>query len=125
MTANTKLIGAIASALFAEHGEEATEWLEGGGRANVARIVAEWCAAVRGRRRAPGSGGGVSPGGGAGVRARPVEAWGAQTLLDGGTASRQRERHMPERAFAVAAPVGPSTATAQSRTSPVRPPPPR
>ena len=40
MTANTKLIGAIA-ALVADHGEEATEWLEGGGRANVARIVAE------------------------------------------------------------------------------------
>ena len=39
MTANTKLIGAIADALVAEHGEEAAEWLEGGGRAHVARIV--------------------------------------------------------------------------------------
>ena len=46
MTANTKLIQAIAGALVAEHGEEATEWLEGGGRANVARIVAEWRAAI-------------------------------------------------------------------------------
>ena len=46
MTSNTKLIGAIASALVAEHGEAATEWLEGGGRANVARIVAEWRAAI-------------------------------------------------------------------------------
>ena len=46
MTANTKLIQAIAGALVAEHGEEATEWLDGGGRANVARIVAEWRAAI-------------------------------------------------------------------------------
>ena len=46
MTANTELIGAIAGALVADHGEEATEWLDGGGRANVARIVAEWGAAI-------------------------------------------------------------------------------
>ena len=46
MTANTKFIGAIAGGLVAEHGEEETEWLEGGGRANVARIVAEWRAAI-------------------------------------------------------------------------------
>ena len=46
MTANTKLIGAIADALVAEHGGEAAEWLEGGGRANVARIVTEWAAAI-------------------------------------------------------------------------------
>ena len=46
MTANTKLIQSIAGALIAEHGEEATEWLDGGGRANVARIVAEWSAAI-------------------------------------------------------------------------------
>ena len=46
MTANTKLIQAIAGALVAEHGDETTEWLDGGGRANVARIVAEWGAAI-------------------------------------------------------------------------------
>ena len=46
MTANTKLIHAIADALIAEHGEEATQWLEDGGRANVERIVAEWHAAI-------------------------------------------------------------------------------
>ena len=46
MTANTKLIHVIAGALVAEHGEEATEWLDGGGRANVARIVAEWRGAI-------------------------------------------------------------------------------
>ena len=46
MTANTKLIDAIAGGLIAEHGEEAAEWLDGGGRANVERIVAEWCAAI-------------------------------------------------------------------------------
>ena len=48
MTANTKLIGALAGALVAEHGEEATKWLEGGGRATVARIVVEWRAAIEG-----------------------------------------------------------------------------
>ena len=46
MTANTKLIGATVSALVAEHGEEATEWLDGGGRANVTRAIAEWRAAI-------------------------------------------------------------------------------
>ena len=46
MTANTKLIDAISGALIAEHGEDATEWLGGGGRANVERIVAEWRAAI-------------------------------------------------------------------------------
>ena len=46
MTANTKLIQAIAGALVAEHGEEGAEWLECGGRASVARIVTEWGAAI-------------------------------------------------------------------------------
>ena len=46
MTTSTRLIDAIAGALVAEHGEEATEWLDGGGRANVARIVAKWRAAI-------------------------------------------------------------------------------
>ena len=46
MTANTKLIGAIAGALVAGRGEAATEWLDGGGRANVERIVADWGAAI-------------------------------------------------------------------------------
>ena len=41
MTANTKLIHAIADALVGEYGEEATEWLECGGRANVERILGE------------------------------------------------------------------------------------
>ena len=36
MTANTKLIQDIAAALVAHHGDEATEWLECGGGANVA-----------------------------------------------------------------------------------------
>ena len=35
MTANTKLIQAIADARFGEYGEEATEWLEHGDRAAV------------------------------------------------------------------------------------------
>ena len=46
MTANTKLIHAIADALIGEYEEEATEWLEDGGRANIERIVAEWRAAI-------------------------------------------------------------------------------
>jgi len=46
MTANTKLIQAIADVLIGEYGEDATEWLEGGGRANVERVLAEWSAAI-------------------------------------------------------------------------------
>ena len=46
MTANTKLIDAISGALIAQHGEDAAQWLDGGGRANVERIVAEWRAAI-------------------------------------------------------------------------------
>ena len=46
MTANTKLIHAIADALIDEYGEEATGWLEDGGRANVARILGEWRTAI-------------------------------------------------------------------------------
>ena len=46
MTANTKLIQVIADALIGEYEEEATEWLEDGGRANIERIVAEWRAAI-------------------------------------------------------------------------------
>ncbi|MDD9980402.1 MAG: hypothetical protein OXU81_03435, partial [Gammaproteobacteria bacterium] len=46
MTANTKLIHAIADALIGEYGKEATEWLEHGGRANVERILAEWRVAI-------------------------------------------------------------------------------
>ena len=53
---NTKLIHAIADALIGEYGEEATEWLEDGGRANVERILGEWRAqAPRGRRAEPGT----------------------------------------------------------------------
>ena len=46
MTTNTKLTCAIADALVGAYGRDATEWLESGGRANVERIVAEWCAAI-------------------------------------------------------------------------------
>ena len=46
MTENTKLTHAIADALIGEYDEEATEWLEDGGRANIERIVAEWRAAI-------------------------------------------------------------------------------
>ena len=46
MTVNTKLIQVIADALIGEYGEEATEWLEDGGRQNVERILAEWRAAI-------------------------------------------------------------------------------
>ena len=46
MTANTTLIHAIAQALVGEYGEDATGWLEDGGRANVERIVAEWRTAI-------------------------------------------------------------------------------
>ena len=42
ITASTKLIRAIANALSAEYCEEATDWLEDGGRANVERILAQW-----------------------------------------------------------------------------------
>ena len=46
MTANTELIQVIADPLIGEYEEEATEWLEDGGRANIERIVTEWCAAI-------------------------------------------------------------------------------
>ncbi len=46
MNANTHLIHAIADALIEAHGEDATEWLEGGGRAEVERGVVGWLAAI-------------------------------------------------------------------------------
>ena len=46
MAANTEFIGVIADALVSDQGEEATEWLEGGGRTRVPRIVAEWRATI-------------------------------------------------------------------------------
>ena len=46
MTVNTNLIQVIADALIGEYGEDATEWLEDGGRANVERVLAEWRAAI-------------------------------------------------------------------------------
>ena len=46
MSANTHLIHAIADALIEVHGSDATEWLECGGRAAVARGVAGWRAAI-------------------------------------------------------------------------------
>ena len=46
MNANTHLIHAIADALIEAHGEDALDWLEGGGRAVVERGVAGWRAAI-------------------------------------------------------------------------------
>ena len=46
MNANTHLVHAIADALIEAHGEDATEWLECGGRAVVERGVAGWRAAI-------------------------------------------------------------------------------
>ena len=46
MNANTHLVQAIADALIEAHGEDATEWLECGGRAEVERGVAGWRAAI-------------------------------------------------------------------------------
>ena len=46
MNANTHLIHAIADALIEAHGEDAIDWLEGGGRAAVERGVAGWRAAI-------------------------------------------------------------------------------
>ena len=49
MTTSTKVIDAIADALIAEYDQNATEWLQSGGRANVQRIVAEWANVRSGR----------------------------------------------------------------------------
>ena len=46
MTANTNLIHAIADALIEAHGQDATEWVECGGRAAVERGLAGWRAAI-------------------------------------------------------------------------------
>jgi len=46
MNGNTHLIHAIADALIEAHDEDATEWLECGGRAEVEGGVAGWCAAI-------------------------------------------------------------------------------
>ena len=46
MNANTHLIHAIADALIEADGEDALDWLEGGGRAAVERGVAGWRAAI-------------------------------------------------------------------------------
>ena len=46
MTTNTNLIHAIADALIEAHGQDGTEWLERGGRAKVARGVADRRAAI-------------------------------------------------------------------------------
>ena len=46
MNANTHLTHAIADALIEAHGEDAIDWLEGGGRAEVERGVADWRAAI-------------------------------------------------------------------------------
>ena len=46
MNANTHLIHAIADALIEAHGEDAIDWLEGGGRAEVERGVVGWRAAI-------------------------------------------------------------------------------
>ena len=49
MIANTNLIHAIADALIEAHGQDATEWLECGGRAAVERGLAGWRAAITNR----------------------------------------------------------------------------
>ena len=46
MTGNTKLIFAIADALIAEYGQDATEWLETGARADIECTVDAWCHAI-------------------------------------------------------------------------------
>ena len=46
MTTNNNLIHAIADALIEAHGQDATEWLECGGRAAIERGVAGWRAAI-------------------------------------------------------------------------------
>ena len=46
MNANTQLIHAIADALIEAHGEDAIDWLEGEGRAEVERGVAGWRTAI-------------------------------------------------------------------------------
>ena len=46
MARNTHLIHAIADALIETHGQDATEWLECGGRAAIERGVAGWRAAI-------------------------------------------------------------------------------
>ena len=46
MTTNADLIHAIADALIEAQGQDATEWLECGGRAAIERGVAGWRAAI-------------------------------------------------------------------------------
>ena len=46
MNANIHLVHAIADALIEAHGEDAIDWLEGGGRAAVERGAAGWRAAI-------------------------------------------------------------------------------
>ena len=46
MARNTHLIHAIADALIEAHGQDATEWLDCGGRAAIERGVAGWRAAI-------------------------------------------------------------------------------
>ena len=46
MTTNTHVIHAIADALIETHGQDATEWLECGGRAAIEREVTGWRAAI-------------------------------------------------------------------------------
>ena len=46
MTTNANLIHVIADTLIEAHGQDATEWLECGGRAAIVRAVAAWHAAI-------------------------------------------------------------------------------
>ena len=46
MTTDDSLIHAIADALIEAHGQDATEWLECGGRTAIEHRVAGWCAAI-------------------------------------------------------------------------------
>ena len=46
MTTSADLIHAIADALIEAHGQDATEWLDCGGRAAVERDLARWRVAI-------------------------------------------------------------------------------
>ncbi len=46
MTTNANLIHVIADTLIEAHGQDATDWLECGGRAAIERVVAGWHAAI-------------------------------------------------------------------------------
>ena len=50
MTTGATLLYAVADALIEEYGRDATEWIEGGGRADIERRAAEWREAIEAGR---------------------------------------------------------------------------